>query len=77
MPVADHTSHETQPRVHSHLLLLPGLVAALRQFVRLRQNRRVLNELPDHLLHDIGIDRSEIHSITFHRGRDHTRRGRP
>ncbi|MBZ9987552.1 DUF1127 domain-containing protein [Mesorhizobium sp. BH1-1-5] len=34
--------------------------------VRLRRDRVWLDELPDHLLRDIGIKRSEISSVIWH-----------
>lgn len=66
-------------RLRSHPLLeTPSrLIAAIQQFVRLRRDRLELDGLPDHILRDIGIDRSEIGAITIYRGRDDTRRNRP
>jgi uncharacterized protein YjiS (DUF1127 family) len=51
--------------------LLKGLRAAVRRFrrnARLRQDEQDLRLLPDHLLCDIGIGRSEI-SATMRSGR--------
>lgn len=75
------TAHETIPAKaisRSHLLWrMPfRLAAALRRAAELRRDRRTLVSLSDHILHDIGIGRSEIWSITALRGRDETRRGR-
>ncbi|MDX8521575.1 DUF1127 domain-containing protein [Mesorhizobium dulcispinae] len=36
----------------------------LARIVRIRRDRVTLDELPDYLLRDIGIERSEIRSIT-------------
>lgn len=38
----------------------------LARMVRLRRDRVWLDELPDHLLRDIGIKRSEISSVTWY-----------
>ncbi|AZN98813.1 DUF1127 domain-containing protein [Mesorhizobium sp. M9A.F.Ca.ET.002.03.1.2] len=52
------------------------LSAALRRFIRVRRDRQHLYELPDYILRDIGIDRSEINSITLFAGADSSRRSR-
>ncbi|WP_083354622.1 MULTISPECIES: DUF1127 domain-containing protein [unclassified Mesorhizobium] len=44
------------------------------RMVRIRRDRAWLNELPDYLLRDIGIKRSEISSVTWH-GRNTGRGG--
>ncbi|MEX0406800.1 DUF1127 domain-containing protein [Aquibium sp. LZ166] len=48
----------------------------VQRCVRLHNDRAHLNELPDHMLRDIGITRSEIMSITSFHGRDASRRSR-
>ncbi|MER9865929.1 DUF1127 domain-containing protein [Mesorhizobium sp. M0136] len=42
---------------------------ALARIIRIRRDRALLYELPDYLLRDIGINRSEIQSITWLGGR--------
>ncbi|TPI71338.1 DUF1127 domain-containing protein [Mesorhizobium sp. B3-1-3] len=37
----------------------------LARIIRIRRDRALLDELPDYLLRDIGIDRSEISSVTW------------
>jgi uncharacterized protein YjiS (DUF1127 family) len=49
---------------------------ALSRFFRLRADRALLLELPDETLRDIGLDRSEIVSVTSFFGTDPTRRRR-
>jgi uncharacterized protein YjiS (DUF1127 family) len=49
---------------------------ALSRFFRLRADRALLLELPDEMLRDIGLDRSEIVSVTSFFGTDLTRRRR-
>lgn len=44
---------------------------ALARIVRIRRDRARLDELPDYLLHDIGVGRSEIRSITRFGRREH------
>lgn len=48
----------------------------LGRIMRMRRDRAGLCQLPDHLLRDIGIDRSEIASIAQFNGRDDSRRHR-
>lgn len=50
------------------LRILSGGWAGMRRFMRLRRARRDLHELPDHLLCDIGISRSQIDEVTAFRG---------
>jgi uncharacterized protein YjiS (DUF1127 family) len=49
---------------------------ALARIMRTRRERAHLHELPDHLLRDIGIDRSEIASIIRFGNKDGSRRPR-
>ena len=44
--------------------------------LRIHGDRAHLHELPDHLLRDIGISRSEINSVTMFGGEDASRRPR-
>ncbi|TGQ06603.1 MULTISPECIES: DUF1127 domain-containing protein [unclassified Mesorhizobium] len=44
---------------------------ALARIVRIRRDRARLDELPDYLLHDIGVGRSEIRWITKYGRREH------
>ncbi|RWP16367.1 MAG: DUF1127 domain-containing protein [Mesorhizobium sp.] len=46
------------------------------RFIRIQRDRRQLYELPDYILRDVGITRSEIKSITSFAGRDTSRRTR-
>ncbi len=39
-------------------------IGSIARIVRIRRDRAMLDEFPDHLLRDIGIGRSEIRSIT-------------
>jgi Domain of unknown function (DUF1127) len=64
-------------------LLTWPVIAALSRMIdqgtglAFRANRnRSPRELPDHILKDIGISRSEILSLTSHGGRDRSRRQR-
>lgn len=77
MTTVENTPNDARSRSHPLLKMWLELIAALQQFIRLRRDRRVLDGLPDYILRDIGISRSEIESITLYRGRDHTRRSRP
>lgn len=43
----------------------------LARIVRIRRDRARLDELPDYLLHDIGVGRSEIRWITRYGRREH------
>ena len=52
------------------------MLAAVWRFIRIRRDRRQLCELPDHILRDVGITRSEIDSITLFAWRDPSRRSR-
>ncbi|TIP37404.1 MAG: DUF1127 domain-containing protein [Mesorhizobium sp.] len=47
-----------------------GIVLVARM-VRIRRDRARLDELPDYLLHDIGVGRSEIRWITRYGRREH------
>ncbi|TIR25074.1 MAG: DUF1127 domain-containing protein [Mesorhizobium sp.] len=47
-----------------------GIVFVVR-IVRIRRDRARLDELPDYLLHDIGVGRSEIRWITRYGRREH------
>jgi uncharacterized protein YjiS (DUF1127 family) len=49
---------------------------AMRRHANIRRARAHLAEMPDYILNDLGIDRSEIASVTSHGG-DATRRRRP
>lgn len=55
--------------------VLAALHAAVRA-LRMHGDQAHLHELPDYLLRDIGISRSEINSITMFGGRDTSRRQR-
>ena len=44
-------------------------IGLLARIVRIRRDRAWLDELPDYLLRDIGIKRSEISSVTWSGGR--------
>ncbi|TIQ34570.1 MAG: DUF1127 domain-containing protein [Mesorhizobium sp.] len=44
---------------------------SLARIVRIRRDRARLDELPDYLLHDIGVGRSEIRWITRYGRREH------
>ena len=44
--------------------LARSIYAAIERSYRIRQDRRVLQAMPDHLLRDLGISRSEIDSVT-------------
>jgi Uncharacterized conserved small protein len=52
----------------SSLRILAAAWASLRRFTRLRQARKDLHGLPDYLLSDIGIDRSQIDNVTAFNG---------
>ncbi|RWA58762.1 DUF1127 domain-containing protein [Mesorhizobium sp. M4B.F.Ca.ET.190.01.1.1] len=45
-------------------------VGAFARIIRIRRDRARLHEFPDHLLRDIGIDRSEIALVTRYGSRD-------
>ncbi|CDX42826.1 hypothetical protein MPLA_630002 [Mesorhizobium sp. ORS 3359] len=47
-----------------------GIVLVAR-IARIRRDRARLDELPDYLLHDIGVGRSEIRWITRYGRREH------
>ncbi|WP_165349926.1 MULTISPECIES: DUF1127 domain-containing protein [unclassified Mesorhizobium] len=49
------------------------LASAVARIVRIRRDRATLDELPDYLLRDIGIERAEIRWMTSH-GSRHGRR---
>ena len=51
-------------------------IEAMRQRIRTRRDTEHLSALPDYLLRDIGISRSEIMSVVLFGGRDVTRRSR-
>lgn len=53
------------------------MLAAVWRSIRILRDRRQLYELPDYILRDVGITRSEINSITSFAGRDPSRRTRP
>lgn len=53
-----------------------GAFGAVARAIRIRRDRAHLHELPDHLLRDIGISRSEIDSVTMFGGKDSSRRPR-
>ncbi|ESZ22344.1 hypothetical protein X737_03605 [Mesorhizobium sp. L48C026A00] len=53
------------------------MLAAVWRSIRIQRDRRQLYELPDYILRDVGITRSEINSITSFAGRDPSRRTRP
>lgn len=50
------------------------MLAAVWHFIRIQRDREQLYELPDYILRDVGITRSEINSITSFAGRDTCRR---
>ncbi len=57
----------------STLALARALYAAIARSYRIRQDRRALQSMPDHLLSDIGISRSKIEAATeFGRSRGGT-----
>ena len=41
-----------------------AIFGAMKRFYRIRAARRALGSMPDYLLHDIGISRSEIDTVT-------------
>ena len=43
-------------------------LSLLTRIARIRRDRALLDELPDYLLRDIGIKRSEIPSVTWYGG---------
>ena len=49
-------------------------VRSIERAVRLRRDRAILSEMPDHLLKDIGVSRSDILSVTRFHETDSTRR---
>ncbi|MBZ9854940.1 DUF1127 domain-containing protein [Mesorhizobium sp. CA13] len=51
-----------------------SVLRAITRIIRIRRDRARLCELPDYLLRDIGINRSEIQSITWFGDRDISRR---
>ncbi|WP_404926066.1 DUF1127 domain-containing protein [Mesorhizobium sp. ORM16] len=51
-----------------------SVLRAIARVIRIRRDRARLCELPDYLLRDIGINRSEIQSITWFGDRDASRR---
>jgi uncharacterized protein YjiS (DUF1127 family) len=51
---ADVSGRATRPN------LLRRLVAYIVRAYRIRTQRRILNQIPDHMLRDIGLYRSEI-----------------
>ncbi|MGQ7793204.1 DUF1127 domain-containing protein [Faunimonas sp. B44] len=51
------------PRLLPALASVFGLVSRL---VRAHRDRRLLQSMPDHMLADIGIRRSEIDHVVFH-----------
>ena len=57
--------------VASNLILFAAIVVVrrIRRNLKIRADRRLLEAMPDHLLSDIGISRSEICSATRY-GRD-------
>jgi len=64
-------------RIFSTLIDLPSQAWwALSRIMRLHADRALLLELPDEMLRDIGLDRSEIDSVTSFFGKDPTRRQR-
>ena len=76
------TTHETTMRRGESRLLAAGAGiciacwSALRRLARNRRDRAHLHRLPDYLLSDIGISRSEIDSVVILRGSDPSRRMR-
>lgn len=48
----------------SMLAAASALIAAMARFYRTRQGRRMLQSMPNYLLHDLGISRSEIDVVT-------------
>ncbi|WP_119274467.1 DUF1127 domain-containing protein [Taklimakanibacter deserti] len=60
--------------VYQKLLALPVIGTLSHRSERKRDSS--LHRLPDHLLKDIGVTRSEILSLTRFRGSDRTRRQR-
>ena len=72
----------TQTRVRRLVPVYAAAIAVtefgrhITRAARLRRDRRLLAELSDHTLHDIGISRYEIDSITSWGPRDLSRRSR-
>ena len=51
------------PAVGALPLMMARLLRSIERAVRLRRDRATLSEMPDHLLKDIGISRSNIISV--------------
>ena len=73
--------YDTLPEAERTPGLLRRIASTLRVWVRayierrtLRSTLRVLQEMDDRMLADIGMRRSEIHSIVYGAGSDTTRR---
>ncbi|MBB4016215.1 uncharacterized protein YjiS (DUF1127 family) [Chelatococcus caeni] len=66
MSALDHVTpfHASRHARFPSLRIVAGALADMRRFMRLRQARRDLHELPDYLLLDVGIDRSQIDDVT-------------
>ena len=57
----------------STLALARTVYSASIRAYRIRRDRRILQSMPDYLLHDLGISRSEIDTVTeFGRSRGST-----
>jgi uncharacterized protein YjiS (DUF1127 family) len=72
-PVTSPTDGRFSAVILEMCLACPRLLARI---MRMRRDRAQLHELPDHLLRDIGLNRSEIASITRFRSKDVSRRPR-
>lgn len=73
-----------EPLIHLAVTPVTGFMTAtitdgyrsIARLVRIRRAQAHLSEMPDHILHDIGISRSEIGSVTRYGQADSTRRPR-
>ena len=52
------------------LTAIDRLLLAFARIIRIRKDRALLDEMPDYLLRDIGISRSDISSATRFGGKD-------
>ncbi|MAD25524.1 MAG: hypothetical protein CMO44_15290 [Verrucomicrobiales bacterium] len=43
------------------------MIRRILRWIEYKQHTRTLSELPDHILKDIGLDRSNINSIAYYK----------